>query len=163
MSDVDRLTTSIPKTSVDYVVDIESSFFYPNKAVFLREVREVLKDDGTFFFGTLILYNRVKALENLIKRNFDIEHQEDITSNVVRSLKLDSDSINRFIDRHYPWGKCYLYYLIYTSLVVRFFLKQAWGTEGTFVHWLIQNRYIVYNTYILKKKKYESVEISEQQ
>jgi len=58
---------------------------------------------------------------------------------VVRSLKLDTESVRRFIDKSFPW-------------FARFILKQGWGIEGTFVHWLFTNRFLVYRTYVLKKK-----------
>ncbi len=44
----------VPKGTIDYIVDVESSVFYPNKNAFLKEVREVLRDDGTFFYGVLV-------------------------------------------------------------------------------------------------------------
>lgn len=38
-------------------------------------------------------------------------------------------------------------------IVARYLLKQGWGIEGTVVNWLIANRYLVYKTYVLKKKQ----------
>ena len=130
----------MPKGTIDYLVDIESSLFYPDKTAFLREVREVLKEDGTFYYGTLLPYWKVTQMHNLLNRWFQVEHDEDITGNVVRSLKLDTHATAQFIDNHYPW-------------FFRFFLKQSWGLDGTLVHWLISNRYIVYKTFVLKKKQ----------
>jgi len=62
LGDCERLSQVVPKRSIDYIVDIESSFFYADKASFLREVREVLKDDGTFFFGTILPWGKVAPL-----------------------------------------------------------------------------------------------------
>lgn len=137
--DVETLSQTIPKGTIDYLVDIESSFFYADQTSFLKEVREVLKEDGTFYFGTLVPYWKATQLHNILNRWFQVEHEEDITRNIVRSLKLDSQAVSQFIDNHFPWYS-------------RFFLKQSWGVEGTLVHWLLQNRYIEYKTFVLKKK-----------
>lgn len=127
--DSEFLSQTVPKATIDSLVDIESSFFYPDKTAFLREVREVLKEDGTFYYGTLLPYWKANQLHNLLSRWFQVEHEEDITANVVRSLKQDSKATANFIDQHYPW-------------FMRWILKQSWGIEGTLVHWLINNRYI---------------------
>lgn len=44
--DSEKLSRQIPTKSFDLVVDIESSFYYPNKLAFLREVYYAMKDDG---------------------------------------------------------------------------------------------------------------------
>jgi SAM-dependent methyltransferase len=124
MGDVEFLTQTIPKGTIDYLVDIESSFFYPDKTAFLKEVREVLKEDGTFYYGTLLPYWKVNNMHNVLNRWFQVEHEEDITANVVRSLKLDTKATSDFVDKQYP-------------MFFRWFLKQSWGIEGTLVHWLI--------------------------
>ena len=100
---MENLSQVVPHNSIDYLVDIESSFFYPDKTSFLREVREVLKDDGIFFYGALMPNNRVQTLNSLLYRYFEVEKEEDITANAIHSLKLDSETMSRFIDNHYPW------------------------------------------------------------
>ena len=44
----------MPHGTIDYLIDVESSIFYPDKTAFLREVREVLREDGVFFYGALL-------------------------------------------------------------------------------------------------------------
>lgn len=66
VGDVEQLSNVVPHSTIDYLVDIESSFFYPDKTAFLREVREVLRDDGVFFYGSLIQSGRVTELEALL-------------------------------------------------------------------------------------------------
>jgi hypothetical protein len=56
----------VPHGTIDYLVDIESSFFYPDKTAFLKEVREVLRDDGVFFYGSLIQSGRVTEFDALL-------------------------------------------------------------------------------------------------
>jgi len=65
----------------------------------------VLKEDGTFFYGVLMPYWKVAPMKSLLSRYFDVSKEEDITQNVVRSLKLDTTAVSRFIDNHYPWCK----------------------------------------------------------
>ncbi len=105
LGDSEYLSRVVPKNSIDYLVDIESSFFYPNKGAFFEEVNKVLKEDGTFFYGTLVFSNKIDKIDYSLNRLFNIEHQEDITAGVIRSLKLDTNAVSRFIDKHYPWCK----------------------------------------------------------
>jgi len=39
---------------MDYIVDIESSVFYPNKDAFYRQVSQALRRDGVFLYGTMM-------------------------------------------------------------------------------------------------------------
>jgi hypothetical protein len=57
--DSENITSSIPPNSVDFVVDIESSFFYPNLQKYFCEVNKVLKDDGMFFLGLMCLKSKL--------------------------------------------------------------------------------------------------------
>ena len=105
MGDVESLSTVVPHNSIDYLVDIESSFFYADKTSFLKEVREVLKEDGTFFYGSIIPSRRVQHLNSLLYKYFDVEKEEDITAQVLHSLKLDTQAMTKFINNHFPWCK----------------------------------------------------------
>jgi len=64
---------------MDYVVDIESSFFYPDKRAFFREVSQALKKDGVFLYGSMMFSFQVPMIERWLKEFFDIEKQEDIS------------------------------------------------------------------------------------
>lgn len=55
MADVERLSHVVPRLSIDYIVDVESNFFYPDKESFLKEAHLVLKEDGTMFLGIPML------------------------------------------------------------------------------------------------------------
>lgn len=85
---------------------------------------------------------------------FDITKETDITDNVIRSLKLDTPHVSRFIDDNFGMRK-HTYNLSYITvvLVFRTFLKQSWAVEGTILHRQIENRALVYKTMVLKKKK----------
>ena len=125
LGDAERITSVVPKGSIDYVVDVESSIFYPNKEAFLREVSQVLKEDGSFFYATLIPKGKMTILYSYIKRYFEIEKEEDITDNVVRSLKLDSQSVSSFIERNFPW--CKDKFIIITHYSRKFLLETIMG------------------------------------
>ena len=53
----------------------------------------VLKEDGLFFFGTLTPKGKQEQIQTWVERYFEVVKQEDITDNVVRSLKLDTHSV----------------------------------------------------------------------
>lgn len=52
--DVESLSRLVKANTFDLAVDIESSFFYPNKMAFFREVSRALKPDGTFIYGAMM-------------------------------------------------------------------------------------------------------------
>lgn len=139
MLDSESLTTSFQARSIDYVIDVESSFFYPDKAAFLREVNVVLKEDGIFLFAVPSFRTHLDQLYHDIKRNFFILREDDITDNVLRALHLDSDRLQRYIDDHFPIG-------------LRTLMKQAWAVEGTFLNGLVADRTIIYKAFVLKKR-----------
>lgn len=57
MGDAERLSALVPRVSVDYVIDIESFYCYPNKRKYLAEVSSVMKDDATFFLAFFLSAN----------------------------------------------------------------------------------------------------------
>ena len=54
LGDSEYLHSLFPARYFDYVVDIESSFYYPDKLAFIRGVHHVLKDDGLFVLAFYI-------------------------------------------------------------------------------------------------------------
>ena len=79
VGDCEKVSHYVPKHSVDYAVDIEGFFYYPDKEAYLREVHHVLKDDGTLILAFFTFKSDFSKLHSLIKRYFDIEKEEDIT------------------------------------------------------------------------------------
>jgi SAM-dependent methyltransferase len=105
--DCEHLTRQIPNKSFDLVIDIESSFYYPDKLAFLKEVFNVMKDDATFIFAFYTHETKLAEIYDYINRYFFVEKSEDITENAIKSLKLDRESVVNFCDNHYPWCKPY--------------------------------------------------------
>ena len=90
LGDCERLTDYFGKGSIDIVVDIESSFYYPDKEAFLRGVHSILKDDGLFIFAFYTLYTKLPEMYTSIRTYFEIVKEEDITDNAIESLRLDT-------------------------------------------------------------------------
>ena len=102
--DAERLSALVQKESIDYAIDIESSFYYPDKEAFLREMHSVLKENGIFFYVVPILRTNLDELHHHMKRYFSILREDEITDNVLKAKSLDSSRLSHFIDQHFPLG-----------------------------------------------------------
>jgi ubiquinone/menaquinone biosynthesis C-methylase UbiE len=99
VADAENLSLSVPRLSIDYVVDIESFFYYTDKHAYLREVHSVLKEDGKLFLAFFIQRTRLEEIHGYLRQYFDIQKEEDITDNAIHSLRLDTQRISRFADQ----------------------------------------------------------------
>ncbi len=74
VDDAHHLTT-IESNTVDFVINIESAFHYPDKAQFLRQIHRVLKPEGTFVIADILTRNiRSKKLKSRWKRKMSYHH-----------------------------------------------------------------------------------------
>eukprot|EP00347_Sterkiella_histriomuscorum_P012583 403368011 len=137
--DVENLESIISRNTIDYAIDIESSMFYPNKSRFFREISKALRRDGVFLFGTMMSSIQMKSMETKLCQYFEIVKSEDITREVVQSLKLSTKSYSDLVENNFPRWTHWL-------------LKQAYGIEGTYIHRLMENRTFVYKIYQCKRK-----------
>lgn len=96
--DAEALSSMIPRLSIDVAVDIEGFFYYQDKQAFLREIHSVLRERGTFYLAFFIQRTRLEEIHRMIRLYFDIAKEDDITDNVLMSLRLDSQRIARFAD-----------------------------------------------------------------
>lgn len=105
IDDAQRLA-SIETNSIDYIINIESAFHYPDKPSFLREIFRVLKPGGTYLIADVLttrskrnfiknywkkrmhLHHWLKSNyeEELPKANLRIDSIADITQSVIRSF-----------------------------------------------------------------------------
>ena len=93
----------LPNTSVDVVVNLESSHCYGSMDRFLSEVYRVLRPGGYFLFSDHRDADKLQLLhEQLEKCGFSQEKETDITPNVVRALELDNDRKQRLIEKKCP-------------------------------------------------------------
>jgi len=106
IDDAQKLST-IESNSMDYIINIESAFHYPDKPSFFREIARVLKPGGTYLIADILTTPRKRnALgrywkrrmnynhwsksnyeEELPKANLRIENFSDITFKVIKSFR----------------------------------------------------------------------------
>lgn len=87
--------------SFDAVVNVEASHLYDDPMRFLTEVQRVLRPQGHFYYADLCWANSDPA-SLLHDAGFSIISQEDITSEVLQALDLDSDRRERIVREHIP-------------------------------------------------------------
>jgi SAM-dependent methyltransferase len=82
----DAETLPRENASVDVVTNIESSHSYPDRLAFYREVYRVLRPGGYFLYSDVLPVDFFRgALDDLMHLGFEVEHDRDITSNVLAS------------------------------------------------------------------------------
>ena len=92
----DAEKTSFDDKSFDVVVNIESSHHYPNLDRFFKEVHRILKPNGHFLYADLWSTHLMDQLkQKLRKYNLKIVSENDITPNVIESLRRASQSADR--------------------------------------------------------------------
>ena len=83
VEDSASLLDVVHHNSVDYVIDIENTLFYPNVSHYFQQVNQALKEDGTFFFADFVPASTANKLEKRLKKYFDVVKKEDITANIL--------------------------------------------------------------------------------
>lgn len=99
----DAQAMPFPDESFDAVVNVESSHCYASMAAFLAEVHRVLRPGGAFFWADL----RDRGDVDDLHAHFDaaaltLEHEREITEEVLLALRLDNDRKNDLIDTWIP-------------------------------------------------------------
>jgi len=97
---------TIESNSMDYVINIESAFHYPDKPSFIREIERVLKPGGIYLIADVLTTPRRRSRmtkmwknrmllnhwtlnsykEELPKANLEIYSMSDITEGVIKSF-----------------------------------------------------------------------------
>jgi ubiquinone/menaquinone biosynthesis C-methylase UbiE len=128
-----------PDASFDAVLNIESSHCYGAMAVFLSEVRRVLRPGGSFLFADFRPADRLDDLRaQLAACGMRLVEEEVITPNVVAALEQDSTRKLGLIRRYVP------------RLLHRPFRRFA-GTEGSKIHERFKSGQAEYLRCVLRK------------
>lgn len=99
----------------------------------------MLKPDGKLFLSFFIQRTKLEEIHHTIRQYFDIEREDDITDNVIHSLRHDSQRLTRFADEHFP-------------VVMNSLFKQFWGLEGSFFYSLLASKTFIYKSFVLRKR-----------
>lgn len=106
-------------SSFDAVVNIESSHCYASIPVFLGEVYRVLRPGGHFLYSDYCQENRLDTLRHQLSRTgFSIQHETDISANVLKALRDDDFRKRELIKRKVPG-------------LLRGFFNEFAGLQGT--------------------------------
>jgi ubiquinone/menaquinone biosynthesis C-methylase UbiE len=91
-----------PDSSFDVVINLESSHCYPSKQSFLRNVHSILRQEGYFLYADVFRSDKIiDETEKLLKgTGFIISQKEDITQNVVNSLKIFAGKRDEIIKKY---------------------------------------------------------------
>jgi SAM-dependent methyltransferase len=128
---------TVEDNSVDFLINIESAFHYPEKAAFFRQIHRVLKPGGSFLIADILTTqlkgNRLKTswkkrmsyyhwpLESyereLPDANFQALRFSDITSDVIRGFRSYRRWLREMRKQHYVEDLILkLYYTIHVRL-----------------------------------------------
>jgi ubiquinone/menaquinone biosynthesis C-methylase UbiE len=130
----------LPNTSVDVVVNLESSHCYGSMDQFLNEVYRVLRPGGYFLFSDHRDADKIQLLhEQLEKCGFVQEKETDITPNVVSALELDDDRKQRLIEKKCP-------------KVLRGRMAEFAAMKGTKTYETFRTGYSRYLSFVLQKQ-----------
>jgi SAM-dependent methyltransferase len=90
-------------SSVDVIINLESSHCYGSMTRFLSEVYRVLRPDGYFLFSDHRDHDKIDLLHEQLKDSgLGTVKENDITLNVVRALELDNDRKEKMIAQKCP-------------------------------------------------------------
>lgn len=141
VGDAEKLdqVAGLEKNSVDLVINVESSHCYGNFAEFAKQVFGVLKPKGEFVITDFRTPEEQKILEQQIKDSgLEIEKYEDITLNVVQSLKYDEKRKTDLIENN-------------VNPILRPFFRKFSGVRGSRIYEDFEKRQCIYFAYICRK------------
>ncbi len=99
----DAQNLNIADNSFDIIINVESSHRYPNMDKFLQEVYRILRPGGSFLFTDFRFDSEMEELNNqLDSSKLKVLDYVDITSNVVESLKFDTERRHNLVKKLVP-------------------------------------------------------------
>ncbi len=125
--------------SFDFVVNVESARCYSDMQAFFNEVFRVLKPNGKLLIADMIYPNEIEDFhKRFTNAGFKIQHETDISRNVVLALEKDSARRENLIDTKAP-------------KFLRGSFKTFAGTVGTSRYNNFANGIFQYWSFVLKK------------
>jgi ubiquinone/menaquinone biosynthesis C-methylase UbiE len=135
----DAEDTKFPESSFDSILNVESSHCYESMPRFLKGVERILKPGGFLHFADLRPSIELLSLEEqLLGSGLTLIKKKDISPNVLRALTIDHERKMEWIQ------EC-------TPQALRSILLDYAGTKGSKLYNLLENRQIVYLSYLLQK------------
>jgi len=129
---------------IDVIINVESGHCYSNFQKFIQEVDRVLKPGGIFAYSDFRpSHEWEKTEQELLSFSLKVAKKENISQNVMHSLKLDEAR---------KWE------LIKNRLgpVLRFFFKQIGGVKGSHIYEGLSKGSMISMAYVLKKPELSS-------
>lgn len=129
----------LPNSSIDVVINIESSHCYPSMLDFINEVFRVLRPGGYFTFCDLRKPGVVKTLEHdFMSSGLKVLRRKIITGEVLRALEQVSEKREQQVLSHVPG---------FLQSIVRNFV----GMKNTVLYNMMTKGELVYLSYLLQK------------
>lgn len=92
--------TSLPSSSIDLVLNIESSHLYDSTPQFLTEVYRILKPGGYFCWADIRFKDDMSVvLDEAIATGFQLVEYENITSGVLNGIEYTSRQYDKLFDK----------------------------------------------------------------
>lgn len=129
----------VPDSSIDVVVNVESSHSYPSMYRFIQEVVRVLRPGGYFCFCDLRTPDGAMELVSLlIRMRLQVVAQEEITPHVIRALDAVSPIRERQIRKYVPgW--------------LRSGFRDFAGIKNSILYEMMKERKMVYTSCVMRK------------
>jgi ubiquinone/menaquinone biosynthesis C-methylase UbiE len=126
---------------VDIVINVESGHCYSNFKKFVKEVDRVLKPGGVFCYSDFReKHEWAKIEEQLENYSLKIVKRENISENVMHSLKLDEDRKNELLKKK-------------AGPILRLFFRKMGGVKGSHIYEGLSKGSMVSMAFLLKKPK----------
>ena len=140
-----HLLDTVPDNSVDFLINIESAFHYPEKAAFFNQIQRVLKPGGSFVIADILTRNSknnrlkdrwknrmsyhhwpIESYQNALPgANFIALNFTDITAEVIRGFKCYRRWLREMDRRHFLEDLLLkIYYTIHVNLNIYLLKKR---------------------------------------
>jgi len=127
-------------STVDAVVNLESSHCYGSMERFLSEVYRVLRPGGYFLFSDHRDQDKLDLLhKQLADSGLKLERETDITPNVVKALELDNERKGKLIEQKCP-------------KILRRRMEEFAAMKGTKTYRTFETGYSRYLSFVLQKQ-----------